>query len=60
MPTVLLLRQLDAPFATVLVGFVFPRGNDPLLKAKVQIEIGWNKTVDLYLEKIVVRLLWQG
>ena len=40
MPTVLLLRQLDAPFATVLVGFVFPRGDDPLLKAEVQTQVG--------------------
>lgn len=39
MPTVFLLGQLDTPFATMLVGFVFPRGDDPLLKRKVQIEV---------------------
>jgi len=44
MPTVLLLRQLDAPFATMLVGFVFPRRDDTLLrgKKKVQVEVAWS------------------
>ena len=58
MPTVLLLRQLDAPFATVLVGFVLPRGYDPLLekrgsdggRVKCGVEIPC-------LEKVVVGLL---
>lgn len=61
MSTVLFLRQLDAPFATVLVGLVFPRRDDPLLRKQGsgggRVECGIEIA---YLEKVVVSLLRQG
>lgn len=62
MPTVLLLRQLDAPLATEFVGFVFPRRDDPLLRKKKssgggRVECGGGIP---YLKKVVISLLGQG
>jgi hypothetical protein len=60
MPTVLLLRQLDAPFAAKFVGLIFPSRDDPLLQR--QMFKGGEKCGRsmAYLEKIVIGLLGQG
>lgn len=61
MPTVLLLRQLDAPFAAIFVGFIFPGRDNPLLHRqrfrRGRVECGGAMS---YLEKVVIGLLGQG
>lgn len=57
MPTVLLLRQLNAPLTAMFVSFIFPGRDDPLLhreRFKCRVECGVEMS---YLEKVVIGLL---